>query len=219
MLTEKIITYGMLYFIWFLLIAGFVLSVISKQWPIAFMAVVTLLLTLIPLFIQKRYKIYISHFWTSFIAFFLYASIFLGEVNRFYDKFWWWDLLLHLISAIGFGLFGIIILLFVFGKNKNRRNAVLFSFFSFCFAVTIGVIWEILEFSLDSTFGFNMQKSGLLDTMSDLIIDCIGAGIASVIGFLYLTETYSNFFSNIIERTYRINKAINRRKRDQDKIE
>lgn len=211
---EKFITYSMLYLTWFLLVGAFVLSIISGQWSIALLAVITLLLTLIPFFIQKKYKIYISHFFTSFIAFFLYASIFLGEVNKFYDRFWWWDLLLHLVSAIGFGLFGVILLLFVFGKAKNKSNAISFAVFSFCFAVTVGVLWEIIEFSLDVTFGFNMQKSGLLDTMSDLIIDCIGAGIASIFGYLYIADSHNTFFSKIIEQTYKTNKILRKRKRN-----
>ena len=39
----------------------------------------------------------------------------------------------------------------------------------------IGVIWEIFEFSLDYVIGLNMQKSGLVDTMGDLIVNSIGS--------------------------------------------
>ena len=38
-----------------------------------------------------------------------------------------------------------------------------------CFAITIGALWEVFEFGMDQLFGLNMQKSGLLDTMGDLI--------------------------------------------------
>ena len=39
---------------------------------------------------------------------------------------------------------------------------------------------------MDSFFGLNMQKSGLTDTMWDLIITAVGACVASVPGYLYL---------------------------------
>jgi hypothetical protein len=50
----------------------------------------------------------------------------------------------------------------------------------------IGVVWEIFEFAMDQTFGLNMQKSGLMDTMEDLIVDCIGAAVGCSVGFVYL---------------------------------
>jgi hypothetical protein len=39
-----------------------------------------------------------------------------------------------------------------------------------------------------------MQKSGLVDTMWDLIADCIGAGIAGLYGYLYLKDGFPSFF-------------------------
>jgi hypothetical protein len=39
---------------------------------------------------------------------------------------------------------------------------------------------------MDNTFGFNMQKSGLRDTMWDLIVDTGGAFISAFSGYLYL---------------------------------
>ena len=70
--------------------------------------------------------------------------------------------------------------------------------FAFCFAVTLGVVWEIYEFSADYIMGTNMQKFGteagelflgqaaLMDTMKDLIVDTIGAFVISVIGYVSL---------------------------------
>ena len=57
---------------------------------------------------------------------------------------------------------------------------------TFCVAMTVGAIWEIFEFFMDQTFGLNMQKSGLPDTMGDLIVDAIGGLIASLTGYFYL---------------------------------
>jgi hypothetical protein len=73
------------------------------------------------------------------------------------------------------------------------------------YAVTMGVLWEMFEFSMDIVLGTDMQKwslpttvrilgkpyqgSGLRDTMSDLIVDSLGALITSVICyFLYKHE-------------------------------
>jgi hypothetical protein len=39
---------------------------------------------------------------------------------------------------------------------------------------------------MDQLFGFNMQKSGLIDTMWDLIMTFAGALIVSILGHFYL---------------------------------
>ena len=57
---------------------------------------------------------------------------------------------------------------------------------TFALAVSVGTIWEIFEFAMDWYFGFNMQKSGLVDTMTDLMINAAGAAIAAAIGYFYV---------------------------------
>jgi hypothetical protein len=62
------------------------------------------------------------------------------------------------------------------------------AFFAFTFAVTLGSLWEIFEFTMDGAFGINMQKSGLIDTMSDLIVNAGGALLISLLGYAYLKK-------------------------------
>ena len=74
------------------------------------------------------------------------------------------------------------------------------AFFAFVFAVGMGALWEVFEFSMDSFFGMNMQKpmlgdaSGLTDTMWDLIVDTIGALIISLLGYGYVKAANSESF-------------------------
>lgn len=76
----------------------------------------------------------------------------------------------------------------------------------FCFAVTGGVIWEIVEYCFDDLFGTNMQTyldsttgslvdknavylvghEALKDTMWDLMLDAAGGLIVAVYGFFEL---------------------------------
>lgn len=70
------------------------------------------------------------------------------------------------------------------------------------FALGVGALWEIFEFTMDSLFGMNMQKpmlgdpSGLTDTMWDLIVDATGALVISVLGWRYLKNlTNAPFWS------------------------
>ena len=122
----------------------------------------------------------------SAIAVFLYASLFLGEVGRFYEKFWWWDIALHAGSALGFGLIGGMIMLVLVRSEKLLSSAGIAAVFAFSFSVMIGVLWEIFEFGMDQVFGLNMQKSGLIDTMWDPIVNCLGAAVGATAGWAYL---------------------------------
>ena len=66
--------------------------------------------------------------------------------------------------------------------------------FAFIFAIGMGAIWEIFEFIMDQSFGLNMQKSGLVDTMWDLIIDTVGAMFIALVGWSYLSKAGSSSF-------------------------
>ncbi|MES2876266.1 MAG: hypothetical protein V4678_02225 [Patescibacteria group bacterium] len=130
---------------------------------------------------------------------FIGAAVLLGEMLNAYDKFWWWDDMLHGSSGLIFGLIGLFIMFAVNKRTDMRINAFFVALFVACFAMAMGVLWEIYEFSLDVAFKTTMQQwnmgsnaivigkdyqgMGLRDTMSDLITATIGALVASGISF------------------------------------
>mgnify|MGYP001208113832 CR=1 FL=1 len=71
--------------------------------------------------------------------------------------------------------------------------------------MTLGVIWEIFEFAADQLLGLNMQKSGIMDTMTDLIVDFIGALIGAIMGYFYLKGGDSLIIKRIVEKFVRAN--------------
>jgi len=92
------------------------------------------------------------------------------------------------------------LLYLMYSKESVGARPLALSIFSFSFAIAIGTMWEILEFSLDQLFGFNMQKSGLLDTMTDLIIDAVGAVFASSVAFVYFKTKKTLIFDGLIKK-------------------
>ena len=66
--------------------------------------------------------------------------------------------------------------------------------------MAIAVVWEIFEYSMDTFLGTNMQKSGLVDTMEDLIVATIGAVTVGVLGYLYLKYGKNNMVGRMIEK-------------------
>lgn len=180
---------------WFvrsLFIFSIVRDILLKRYDGLFILVLTLILTFYPNILERRFRVYLPASIQIIITLFIFAAQYLGEIKNFYDRFWWWDLMLHTTSGFVLGIIGF---MFVYLLNKNydsnvKLSPVFISLFAFCFAVMIGAIWEIYEFSMDRLIGLNMQKfrgpgqDGLIDTMFDLIVDTIGAFIVSVLGYL-----------------------------------
>jgi uncharacterized membrane protein YjdF len=173
--------------------AGLVLEAYEGQW--LNMAVVTgiLLLTMLPAVLARHVRVVVPHEFELLTIGFIFAALFLGETRDYYGRFWWWDIALHTTSG---GLLGVLGVLLIYVLNETPRIDLhmrpgFVAFFAFCFAVTVGAVWEIFEFAMDRLFGLNMQKpmlgdpSGLTDTMWDLIVDCLGALVISVTGYVY----------------------------------
>lgn len=155
---------------------------------------------LLPGFLKKRIHLEIPSTMLVLYALFLYSAIYLGEVRSFYYNVPHWDTILHTFSGAMLGALG-----FSFITLLNRTDKVpvnlspaFVAVFALCFAMALGVVWEIYEFTADVIMGTNMQKFGteagelflgqaaLKDTMKDLIVDTVGALAISVLGYLSL---------------------------------
>ncbi len=172
--------------LWLVLIVSFAGALLSARWTLAFVSLATLVLSVAPAFVAQRFNLTLPVSFVAAITIFVFSTLFLGEVFDFYERYWWWDMLLHGASAIGLGMTGFLFVFYLFEGDRYAAPPFATAFISVCFAVTVGVIWEIFEFGMDQAFGLNMQKSGLPDTMSDLIIDLIGASIGGASGFFFL---------------------------------
>jgi uncharacterized membrane protein YjdF len=192
-----------------LAIAG---SIYELNWLAVFVSALALGLSIVPELIRKRYQITLPRSIQVFIIVFIFAALFLGEMQSFYEKFWWWNSLLHLLSGIALGFSGFLIVYILHKTGRFSASPFLLSIFAFCFAVAIGTLWEIFEFTMDSILGLDMQKSrnlcatltncdtrlGVVDTMRDLILDALGAFSAVVVGYLYLNNRPITFFKHLV---------------------
>lgn len=155
---------------------------------------------LLPGMLEHKLKIEIPSNMLILYTVFLYSAIYLGEVKSFYYNVSNWDNILHTFSGAMIGALGFSIVALL---NKSEGvpmnlSPIFVALFSFCFAVTLGVIWEFYEFTFDGLLGLNMQKfalengtplvgrEALTDTMVDLFVDAVGAFIMSIIGYISL---------------------------------
>lgn len=167
-------------------VGAFFFALYEQAWLPLFVSVIALLVVWTPSILARSFQMYVPLEFEFILNIFIYGALFLGEIQGFYTKFWWWDLVLHAGSGVALGFIGFIILLSLYRSKKLTVSPALLALFSFCFAFSLGALWEVFEFSMDTLLGFNMQKSGLIDTMWDLIVDAGGALFASVSGYVYL---------------------------------
>ncbi|MDR0813169.1 MAG: hypothetical protein LBO63_04095 [Oscillospiraceae bacterium] len=152
----------------------------------------------LPSILKKRRKLAITNRMHILFVTFLYCAIVLGEVRSFYYKVPHWDSFLHIFSGAMLGVVGFSII-DTLNDNKAIRTHMTDKFvavFSFCFALSLGTVWEIYEFAGDCILSLNMQKFALedgtplvgqlalQDTMKDLIVDAVG--VLAVVVYAYL---------------------------------
>ncbi|WP_037372061.1 hypothetical protein [Salipiger mucosus] len=194
------------YTIWALLVLSGVFGAYELRWSIVFVSLATLALTLLPLVLQSWSGIRIPAGFVAGVNLFIVGTLFLGEVGAFYYRFWWWDILMHSGSAVGFAMIGtVFVVMLNRSPSETHTSPILGAVMAYCFAVAMGAMWEIFEFAMDELFGFNMQKSGLVDTMGDLIVDCIGAGVGAVAGFFYLRGQHDGWLTGVLAQFVRDN--------------
>ena len=174
---------------------------VSRDILVSLQALALLLLTYVPYFITKKWSVEIPSVLEVLYILFAASHLLLGEIGSFYARFSWWDSMLHFISGglIGIVGFSLINLLNQHEKTEMHLSPFFTAVFVVCFAVTLGVIWEIAEFAYDYVAMGNSQRHtdlytgipyvgqrALADTMKDLILDLIGAIIIAVIGYFDL---------------------------------
>ncbi len=187
----------------FFLLSG-ILAFVLGNWFTLFVSAISLSLVVFSVKFSDRKGIEFSSLISLVFLFFIFASLFLGEIRFFYQRFWWWDLMLHTVAGFNMGLIGFSLSYYMNRGSKHMELSPYFiALFGFCFAMTLGVFWEFFEFSMDYFFGTSMLKSGLVDTITDLIVTSVGAFVVSTLGFLGLKHYYeraAGFFNNLIFR-------------------
>ena len=190
-----------------LLIAGLI-ALGFTRWSLAFVSFATLGLSLLPPLLAARWSLKLPLPFLVATTLFFFATIFLGEAFDFYERLWWWDLALHGSSAVGFGLTGFLLVFMLFEGDRFATPPSAIAAITFCVAMSIGATWEIFEYTMDASFGLNMQKSGLDDTMGDLIVNGIGSLTASLTGYIYLTRDSEGWIGRRLSQFIKINRKF-----------
>src|SRR5690606_33695801 len=78
-----------------LILLGAVLLFVEGNYQAGFESLLILTITLLPLLMRNRFRVVIPHEFETIAILFIYLSLFLGGVQEFYIRYWWWDVVLH----------------------------------------------------------------------------------------------------------------------------
>lgn len=197
--------------LWGALLAATLVALGLGRWSLAFVSFATVLLSTAPALVASRFSVTLPMPFLVATTLFIIGSVFMGEAFEFYERVWWWDLALHGMSSVGFGLIGFLFIFMLFEGDRFAAPPVAIAFLSFCLAITVGSVWEMFEYAMDRGFGLNMQKSGLDDTISDLMVNALGAAIGAVSGFFYLKGREKHLFAPFIGQFVNANQRLYQR--------
>ena len=159
-----------------LVIAVMVAQFFNGDFESVFLCGLTLVLFLLPTVFERALMIDLPNTLEIIIMLFIFSAEILGEISAFYTTFKHWDTILHTINgflcaAIGFALVDML--------NRTEKfslslSPVFMSIVAFCFSMTIGVLWEFFECSMDQMLYLDMQKDTVVNTISSVMLDPTG---------------------------------------------
>ena len=166
-----------------------VASILERDYHAVFYCLITLLLFLVPTFVERRIKIEVPDLLHILILLFIFAAQILGEIREYYLTFPYWDAMLHTITgflaaAIGFAFIDI----WNSSEHAAMKLSPLFAaVFAFCFSMTVGVLWEFFECFMDLTFHTDMQKDTVIPAVSSVLLNPEGHNVVVTVPVEELT--------------------------------
>lgn len=141
----------------------------------------------------------------------IFIGIVIGSYFELFDKVWWFDIFMHIMSGFVCAVFGYDFAVII-QRKKGQCAATLAALFSIMFALSIAVGWEFYEFLMDTLHGTNLQLAkegaetamfdlskyhneygylGLFDTMTDMMMNSIG-GLFGMVFMIVLRNRKKN---------------------------
>jgi len=190
------------YLVMSFLVLSTLILIFEKSYFNVLLTVGMIILISIPTF--SKFNTHLPPGFNISLVVFVFFSIYLGEILKFYETYAWWDLMLHFLSGIMLGMLGFML---VYMLNKEKKihfslNPGFIALFAFSFSMALAGVWEVFEFFMDTAFGLNMLKSGILDTMGDLTVALIGSLVVAVSAYLLMihkTGSTRNYITRLLK--------------------
>jgi hypothetical protein len=173
------------YFLKILMIILLIISIFNAQLEWIFGCSLGLFLSLIPTILKNNYKIHLPLILDILITLALFLHIG-GILLEGYNSIPQYDTLTHFVSSfiIAFlSLVSIYILDEFWDGLKMDKYAM--AFIVVILTISLGVVWELSEWSSDIVFG-TYEQWGYNDTIKDLFVDMIAGIVVAILGIMLI---------------------------------
>lgn len=166
---------------------------------------------LFQIFPESRLFRHFTPVFQNFTSVYIVLTAFLGAYVNFYYTVWWWDTVLHFLSGGMCVFAGYEFLRAYEKRDNKKIPLSVGVFAAFCSSFMFGTLWECWEFFFDQFFGGDTQhwslalatetkinhlifqpaaefmsedwiaRFALMDTMTDIVANTLGAIIGGVI--------------------------------------
>lgn len=187
-------TYTVLVILRVMVVLTAIRCLVTKNYESFATCLLVLLLFLVPALLEDRMDLKIPPLFQAIIFTFIFAAEILGEVDHYYVKIPFWDTMLHTINGFLFAAVGFS-LVYLLNRSANEFNLSPFylALVAFCFSMTIGVIWEFFECSMDLFFNMDMQKDFVVQTVNSVTLDPANSGevihVKDIVGTVITTSS------------------------------
>ena len=122
-------------------------------------------------FFEYIFKLKMSSLLKFILYLFIFGGLVLGEVCKFYSFLSFFDNFLHFIGGFLGACLGLSLVYKLLIKSKIKKTIVTGLIFVICFSITLGVLWEFLEYSADRILDKNMQKDVIVNNFKSNFFD------------------------------------------------
>jgi hypothetical protein len=136
-----------------------------------------MILSFLPYLTKSLLKIKLAPLTNLFIQIFGLMGIGFGETLDCYYRFPFWDDVMHFLSGIWVSYLAYAFLYATMGEDHLSHRRAYLSFGALAVSLSVGLLWEVYEFSFDSFFGTDMQKTipeGALFNGGNSFADLVG---------------------------------------------
>lgn len=171
-----------------LILAGLAIVTLIKTEYVWFIGTVfALFLTIVPSILAKDFYVKLPIIFDAAITISIFFHVVGGYVD-FYEIIPYYDHFTHFLTSATISLIGVTLLyIIVYCLKVTQLPPHFFGFFTVLFTISMGVIWEFMEWGSDLAFGTQLQR-GLNDTMLDLSFDTMAGVIVGIIATIRLKQ-------------------------------
>lgn len=157
-----------------------------------------LILMFMPQLMKKKYRLKIPKEFEWLLLFFVVLTFFLKTIG---------GVIAPIFFGVAIGFIGFLILMILYSNNQIKKSRSLMILFSFNLAVAFGFALELIKYYLKMFLGHELSVAVYTFTMKNMTYVIIGALIASVIGYFYMSGR-KGFIGVLVKKMIKTNPEI-----------